>query len=202
MSRTSYRSYVVVASLLLSACLENVTVGRETQPLFPGDSGATQGDGGALPSDAGQSGMDGGFLVDAGPFFVDAGPCVPADCQAVQDPATVQKAPTADCPTGEPKVCTRDETGVCGLQCPDVPLEQQCYSPVQIATSDSGACPAGQFCRYGLEVCGGGIGACAPIPTDCNEPEEQVCGCDGVNYPNLCAAFQAGISPRSIGKCP
>jgi len=201
MKHLLFRSYALLVALTLGGCLENVTVGRETQPLKPPDPGAIGADGGTDPSPIGDdSGVDGGVDRDGG----NTGPCDPIDCEQVFDPM-IQKTPDALCATGEPLTCMRDETGTCALLCPAVPDKQQCNSPVHIVAADGGSdgtCQDGEFCRYDLGGCGGGIGACTPIPESCDTLEEPVCGCDDQTYPNLCSMLAAGISPKSVGPCP
>ena len=72
-------------------------------------------------------------------------------------------------------------------------------------SSDSETCPSGMFCRFSeTQVCGETHqtkGECAPIPTDCMQEQDSVCGCDGNDYINDCVAHAHGVSVRYHGSC-
>jgi len=73
-----------------------------------------------------------------------------------------------------------------------------------ISCMSSDDCAAATFCKFGLDaVCGAGdqTGTCEPIPAACTQDFTPVCGCDGMNYANACAANAAGASVASRGEC-
>ena len=65
-----------------------------------------------------------------------------------------------------------------------------------VAGSD---CPPDTYCA--LERCDSNAGTCAPRPPFCQTFMERVCGCDGNNYFNACAAAAAGVSVDATGAC-
>ena len=65
-------------------------------------------------------------------------------------------------------------------------------------------CDPGDFCDFPeVANCGraDGPGVCRAIPEICTEQYEPVCGCDGRNYSNACAANQHGVSAEYSGRC-
>lgn len=63
------------------------------------------------------------------------------------------------------------------------------------------ACPPDEYCLPSGGTCGG-TGTCEPRPIDCDGAyNREVCGCDGVTYPNECVAAQAGVMPEHDGAC-
>ncbi len=67
------------------------------------------------------------------------------------------------------------------------------------------ACAANEFCNYqpGAQ-CGAADhpGHCMVRPEVCAELYQPVCGCDGKEYSNGCAAATAGVGVKSDGQCP
>lgn len=61
-------------------------------------------------------------------------------------------------------------------------------------------CAASEFCAK--ERCADEAGACSKRPEICIElPTDGVCGCDGKDYPSVCAAHSAGVNVRHEGAC-
>ena len=73
------------------------------------------------------------------------------------------------------------------------------------APCDAGrACEEGKFCDFGsAALCGadGRTGVCRPVPGECSEQYEPVCGCDERTYGNACLAHVAGVSVKRDGEC-
>lgn len=111
---------------------------------------------------------------------------------------------------GVPETCPPLSAPVCG--CDMVEYNNACLAhesgvSVFSLTPCGGAagcvyntdCGAGQFCKkdHGcLES-----GSCAPIPTECDQVWDPVCGCDNENYPNVCYANMDGHNTSSSGEC-
>lgn len=185
--RTTATRFALLAACAwaTSGCLQDLTVGLDTQPLVSADAAPGQGlDGSIAPApDSGP--------VDAGE--VDAGPCMPRDCNDTVQVA-VHKA-ESPCPTGETQVCERNESGSCELRCPPVPSELACGGAVHFAK-----CGANTFCRSEPGNCSG-VGACSERPASCSLDVAQVCGCDGATYVNRCHAFYMGVNVMFYGPC-
>lgn len=81
-----------------------------------------------------------------------------------------------------------------------------CSGPPPRACGSRGLqlCPEGQFCYW--EPTGScqrddRPGVCAAIPQKCTEQQQTVCGCDGKDHANECAAAQLGLSVQWTGPC-
>jgi len=64
-------------------------------------------------------------------------------------------------------------------------------------------CPAGQYCAIPPGMCDNveAEGLCLPVPRECPDRFNPVCGCDGRTYPNRCAAASHGVSIAHLGRC-
>ncbi len=63
-------------------------------------------------------------------------------------------------------------------------------------------CGEGEFCKSPVGECGSDFqGICTPIPQNCPEYYDPVCGCDRVTYDNECFADAAGVSIAHPGRC-
>jgi hypothetical protein len=85
-------------------------------------------------------------------------------------------------------------------------------SPTGAAVADAGPracgsawgeCAPGSYCAFKPRLCAKGKrpGACEPVPTDCPKTFSPVCGCDGNNYDNECAARAHGVDLSAYGGC-
>jgi hypothetical protein len=65
-------------------------------------------------------------------------------------------------------------------------------------------CSATEYCAYGEgQLCGAADASstCKPRPDGCTLDVNPVCGCDGKNYANPCAAALAGVGYSKKGNC-
>jgi len=125
---------------------------------------------------------------------------------------------------GQPCDKPEEPTWVCGCDHVDYPTACHAHSagvnvasegpcPVVSCTSQA-QCESDQFCFFEADVgdpansCGAlGPGTCKPRPDSCHPwlgPEASnggVCGCDGITYPDECAANLAGVSVSKYEPC-
>lgn len=68
---------------------------------------------------------------------------------------------------------------------------------------DDPGCAEGFYCSFPEGSCGEDAqeGICTPRPEVCTLEFAAVCGCDGVEYGNSCAAATAGVSLRAAQPC-
>ncbi|UCD74468.1 MAG: hypothetical protein JSV91_11850 [Phycisphaerales bacterium] len=60
-------------------------------------------------------------------------------------------------------------------------------------------CDADEYCFFW--ECDTDFGWCLPLPVDCPDHWEPVCGCDELTYANACRAAVSGVSIEHTGKC-
>lgn len=84
--------------------------------------------------------------------------------------------------------------------CPDdseISQEQPCDDVLKcVATKD---CEEGDFCAKPTGVCDA-MGLCEPMPTECENEGNAVCGCNGKVFESECLASQLGVSvgPKTL----
>lgn len=92
---------------------------------------------------------------------------------------------SSDCGCG----CARDEAGAVGDACGGI-MGLQCGDGLFCAFEDSAQCGWADQ-----------MGTCAARPDACITLYRPVCGCDGRNYSNSCAAASHGVSVDYDGEC-
>jgi len=84
------------------------------------------------------------------------------------------------------------------------PAGTQCETGPHL-NPDNGCSAEGEFCRLTIGVCNNksGVrnGVCEVIPEMCKMDMVPVCGCDGMDYSNECAAHSIGVSVSHMGEC-
>ncbi len=183
-------------TLLLSACLQDVTVGFDTKRLVDGRSDAGTPD--AAPAADAATELD--SAVDLDGSHPDTGPCTPDHCPLDPEQSIKTEAP---CPNEEARACERDESGTCAWRCPDAPPPDLRCGGLHLVPPVTPQCGADTFCRLDLGSCDPSLmGLCTIRPGACVNDSEPVCGCDGITYNNACEAFRLAVSLRSLGVCP
>jgi hypothetical protein len=61
-------------------------------------------------------------------------------------------------------------------------------------------CPESDYCDFAADGCSG-VGVCRPRSSSCSSECQPVCGCDGVEYCNACAAQTAGVDVGPSSEC-
>ena len=147
-----------------------------------------------------------GFVCETG-YFCDWAP--ENMCGAADALGTCVKIPLICLGTGDP---------VCG--CDGKTYDQACHANAAgVSIASKGTCDAegapcggllgfvcekGYFCDYEpADMCGAddGLGSCKAKPESCIPFEAEVCGCDGKDYVNSCAANAEGVSVAHEGTC-
>ena len=130
------------------------------------------------------------------------------------------KKPVGHCHNDVMGVCTPIPDGcpdvwepVCG--CDGITYGNECeadaaamsiahYGECGVVCTEDSECPAvNQFCKFPVGTCGDAAvgGVCTPIPGECIQVSDPVCGCDGVTYGNECEADRAAVSLAHHGPC-
>ena len=65
---------------------------------------------------------------------------------------------------------------------------------------DNADCEDSQYCVKPIGACAA-TGVCETRPQTCTRELRPVCGCDGITYPNPCAAAAEGVSIAHDGQC-
>jgi len=118
------------------------------------------------------------------------GPCEPT-CEPMECPEGTKLKDLDEDGCGETCVCP-DDTPLGTEPCDGAGADSEC-----LKTSD---CKAGMFCLKPDEACDA-FGKCEKIPQVCEELEQPVCGCDGLDYESTCQAQQAGVSLAQKKTC-
>jgi hypothetical protein len=87
--------------------------------------------------------------------------------------------------------------------CTSASAQEQLPSIPTLGPCHSGLCPQFYYCATEPGDCGGefGPGICTPVPTECVDIDEPVCGCDDENFANPCEAAAVGVSVKHFGPC-
>lgn len=134
-------------------------------------------------------------------------------CSSNSDCASTELCATGLCEGGlgacieRPTTCEDVDNPVCG--CDGRTYQTVCFASregVRLATNqpcmcqNNSGCVDDQFCA--LDDSCGNPGTCVQQPEVCDPADmQQVCGCDGVTYPNECTAFQFAARVSALGTC-
>jgi len=111
--------------------------------------------------------------------------------------------PAMMCPDDFSPVCTCtdntfDSPCIADLAMQNVQKMGTCDGNVQVCiVGMDGMCESGMFCDGPCWQ----SGVCKPMPSQCPQEDNVVCGCDGVIYPNPCIANASNVSVNHPGPC-
>ncbi len=178
----SYSKHLTwIAALALAAC--GTTTGSGVTQDAAADSDATIGDVAgtdALATDGAADAADVVAGTDAVPGTDATAGTDAAGLDAIADVAPTDSAVD----TSGPDAAS-----------PDVLTPQQCGGKTNVA------CAPGEYCQTPDGQCGA-LGSCVAKALMCTDLYAPVCGCDGNNYANACAAAASGINVSAKGQCP
>lgn len=130
-------------------------------------------------------------------------------CRLPDEVGICRPIPGGDCPAFEDPVCgcdgqTYSNECMANASGMDIVSRGACEGQICGGFAEV-ACPSGTYCDYpdNVVACGGAddTGTCTPIPENCNDVLDPVCGCDGTNYSNECVAAANGTDVAYAGNC-
>jgi hypothetical protein len=128
----------------------------------------------------------------------------PGTCEPASEVGLCVEIPDA-CPEIFAPVCGCDGTTYendCLRRRARVGLLHEGACPGRCTSADGTTCPPGTFCDGPPGFCNEPVpGSCTPVPDDCPELEQPVCGCDGTTYANDCERRRAGARLLHHGPC-
>jgi hypothetical protein len=87
----------------------------------------------------------------------------------------------------------------CGT-CTAEEAQKQLPPPPPLGPCYEGVCPDGYYCAKDAGDCDG-AGVCLPVPSECPDLDEPVCGCDNRTFANACDAAASGVNVAYVGRC-
>jgi hypothetical protein len=124
----------------------------------------------------------------------------PGECAEIPESCTEEYKPVCGC-DGQ----THGNACIANMAGTSVASEGECPDPGPVCgVRGADECAEGEYCDFSLEAqCAAADvpGHCKPRPENCTLELLEVCGCDGNNYSNKCAANAAGTSVAHEGLC-